>query len=94
MAHRLAGQTVLLSKSSQWDEGTEYQVEDSAIDVLGTEMGNPARLFGTMRMMDEGKKVDPQDPELLYGKIGSLGFMVHSSEILEGESSPSPTSMA
>lgn len=85
MTHRLAGKTVALKASDEWPEGTEFHVEDSAIDVLGTNPGNPARLFGFLRIIDKGLDYDPDDPELLYGKIGFLGYMIHPEEIVAGE---------
>lgn len=83
MDNPLAGKTVTLNASSEWEEGTEYRVEGPAVDVLGTHPGNAARLFGSLRMINDGIPYDPTDPDLLYGKIGSLGYMVHASEVRE-----------
>ena len=44
--------------------------------------GNPACLVYAMRSATQDQDI-PLDDEVLYGKIGSLGHLVHISEIEE-----------
>ena len=67
-------------------KGVEYWVEDWWENVYGqswmTSDGNPACLKYAMRA---GLKDNlPTDNEVLYGKIGGLGELIHISEI-EGD---------
>jgi hypothetical protein len=84
--HELAGKTVKLRGSSQWDEGAEYRVEDYADNVLSGP-GNPAKIMGVLMAMELGD--DAKDGDLLYGKIGPFGYVAHTSQILP-ESLPTP----
>lgn len=82
-ASPLAGQTVTI-KSGQF-AGQEYRVEDWWDRLgLGSWMfaaGNPACIMYAIRTADDDL---PIDDDVLYGKIGSLGHLVHLSEIEEG----------
>lgn len=66
--------------------GTEYQVEDWWDRVSGKSWtdsdGNPAALEYAFRA---GATNLPIDDEVLYGKIGSLGHLVHISEVVTQE---------
>lgn len=78
-AHRLAGKTVII-KSGKY-KGEEYRVEDLWINVAGQSWmyskGNPACIIYAMRsVMDKL----PCDDNVLYGKIGGLGHLIHGSE--------------
>lgn len=64
------------------EPGTEYYVEGYWDDVTGTSWmysdGNPAALNYAVRLMPSGL---PLDDNVLYGKIGAFGFLVHVTEI-------------
>ena len=72
----LAGQNVKLKN------GEVFRVEDWADRVLGGswmfQKGNPCAIKYAIRAGCEGL---PTDNEVLYGKIGAFGEMVHVSEI-------------
>lgn len=81
----LAGKTVQIKKSANTLGGLEYRVEDFWDRVSDGKSwmdckGNPACLSYAMRMHD-GPNTPPLDNEVLYGKIGPLGHLVHVSEI-------------
>lgn len=86
--HPLAGKTVRIIKDLATNpplpKGAEYRVEDWA-DRLGlgswsaaAQRGNIACLLYARRLGINGL---PNDNEVLYGKVGSLGHVVHVSEI-------------
>jgi hypothetical protein len=62
--------------------GQQYCVEDWWINVFGRSWmgadGNPAAMHYGMRSGFAGL---PTDDEVLYGKVGGLGRLVHVSEI-------------
>jgi hypothetical protein len=62
--------------------GAEYQIEDLWIKVAGKSWmdsdGNPAAMLYGFRAGVTGL---PADNDVLYGKIGGLGCLVHVSEI-------------
>lgn len=76
--HPLAGQTVKLKN------GQEYAVEDWADRVLGRSVwmanGNPAALKYAVRRAISNF---PIDNNLLYGKVGMFGEIIHESELAE-----------
>lgn len=81
----LAGQTVKVRPKRDLEnltEGAEFRVEDWWENVYGqswmTSDGNPAAMLYGMRT---GIAQLPMDNEVLYGKIGALGYLVHMSEI-------------
>ena len=75
-AHPYAGLTVRLK------DGEEYRVEDWADRVYGKSIwaanGNPAALKYAIHVADKNL---PIDNEVLYGKVGYFGRLVHTSEI-------------
>lgn len=80
--HPLAGKTVKIKTGQLKD--AEYRIEDWW-DLLtggswGDAEGNPAALKYAIRA---GLDDVPSDDEVLYGKIGSLGHLVHTSELGE-----------
>ena len=85
--HPLAGKTAKLradfhDRSGELRGGLDYRVEDWW-DRLGSGSwmnctGNPACLKYAMRSAFAGV---PTDDEVLYGKIGAFGHLVHVSEI-------------
>lgn len=87
-AHPLAGQTVTLAPVAPDGPlvlGVEYRIEDYWDRVSGQSWmnatGNPAALGYAMRT-GLAKTTTPIDDEVLYGKIGGLGYLVHASEIV------------
>jgi len=89
-ASKFNGKTVKIKASATHPQvpdfaGSEYRVEDWW-DVLGQGSwmdcdGNMACIIYAMRVADNKL---PLDNEVLYGKIGCFGHLVHISEI-EGE---------
>lgn len=88
--HPLAGTTVRLKLKASpkhppaaWD-GAEYHIEDWWVNVYGASWkyaeGNPAALDYAMRNGFSGL---PLDDEVVYGKVGSFGKLVHVSELGE-----------
>lgn len=79
-SHPLAGKTVTIKKGKFKDK--EYRVEDWWDKLTGGSwldaQGNPACLLYAIRAGFEGL---PPDDEVVYGKIGALGNLVHESEL-------------
>ena len=86
--HPLAGKTVrvnLKGKPMQLlIDSCEFRLEDWWINVHGTEwgeaVGNPAALMYGFRAGFAGI---PPDNEVVYGKVGPFGYLVHASELGE-----------
>ena len=80
----LAGKSVKIKEQSLEIGGEEIVIEDWWDRVSGRSWmvsdGNPACLSYAMR---SGFGNIPTDNEVLYGKIGCLGYLVHASEIEE-----------
>ena len=83
--HPLAGQTVLISNDADEIGGEEFVVEDYWDRITGKSWmisdGNPACIHYAMRIGFQEKQV-PTDDEVLYGKVGFFGKLVHVSEIV------------
>lgn len=83
--HPLAGKTVeLINPRTKENIGTQYRITDWW-DSLGQGSwmegaGNFACLKYAMRAGSEGL---PVDDEVVYGKIGSFGHLIHVSELGE-----------
>lgn len=79
-ASELAGKTVVITAGEY--KGHEYRVEDWWDRIAGKSWGmcdgNPACLEYAFRMGTEG---GPTDDEVLYGKIGFFGKLIHVSQI-------------
>jgi hypothetical protein len=77
-AHPLAGQTVILSSGPY--AGQEYRIEDYWDRVTGGSWmdasGNPGALQYAMLSLQTDV---PFDDEVLYGKIGVFGHLVHTN---------------
>jgi len=77
----LAGTTVTIKSGTYKD--AEYRVEDWWQNVAGKSWmfcdGNPACLKYAMRI--GLKDPVPTDNEVLYGKIGGLGELIHLTEL-------------
>ncbi len=85
-ASPMAGKTVKVKPAAPWDglvDGAEYRVEDWWQNVYGQSwmiaQGNPAALIYALRSATGGL---PTDEEVLYGKVGSFGYLVHVSEVV------------
>jgi hypothetical protein len=83
-SHALAGQTVTLVSSDPSFNGQQYRIEDWWENVYGqswmTSEGNPACLKYAMRSVFCAL---PMDNEVVYGKIGGIGHLVHVNELGE-----------
>lgn len=86
-SHKLAGQTVRIKDGvthPQFDNfgGSEFHIEDYWDVLTGLSWmesrGNPACIIYAMRAAQNGL---PVDDEVLYGKVGAFGHLVHTSEI-------------
>ncbi len=79
-ASPLAEQVLVISTGSF--QGQEFRVEDYWDRVSGSSwadsLGNPAAINYAIRASNIGL---PFDDEVLYGKIGCLGYLVHVSEL-------------
>lgn len=77
-----AGKTVKIRDTVLKIGGSEFRVEDWWINVAGMSWtvarGNPAALNYGAR---SGLFGLPLDDEVLYGKIGHFGYLVHVSEV-------------
>lgn len=75
------GETVIVQFKGT-DELNEFVVEDYWDRVTGDSWmwaeGNPAALNYAMRVYQAGL---PLDDEVLYGKVGAFGYLVHVSEV-------------
>ena len=86
----LAGTTVKISDTAKHFQvedfgGSEFRVEDWWDRVAGKSWtrcdGNPACIYA----FRAGTSSLPPDDEVLYGKIGAFGHLVHISEIVMPE---------
>jgi hypothetical protein len=83
--HPLAGKLVVVHPVAPWDglvNDAEYRVQDWWLSVRGESwmwaQGNPACRQYAMRAVAGGL---PIDDDVVYGKIGGLGYLVHVSEL-------------
>lgn len=90
VSHSLAGKKVTIKQlDPDMDglSGREYLVEDYWDRVAGKSWmvcdGNPACMNYAIRTGLSNHKV-PFDDEVLYGKVGHLGHLIHVSEIEDG----------
>ncbi len=84
--HPLAGQTIKIKPDTQHPQnpdfgGSAFRLEDWWDRVAGeswmTSTGNPACLVYAMRTAI----AVPIDDEVVYGKVGNLGHLLHVSEL-------------
>jgi len=89
-SHPLAGQTVTLSNaednfSGEVVTGAVFRVEDWWDKITGSSWmfanGNPAAMKYAIRTGSTHTYEVPIDDEVVYGKIGGLGHLVHVSEL-------------
>lgn len=84
--HELAGKTVILNCKPDPDNlnGQQFVIEDWQENVFGKSWmfcdGNPACLKYAMRSVMSGL---PMDNEVVYGKVGPFGHLIHVSELGE-----------
>ena len=84
--HELSGKTVTLNCKPDPDNlnGQEFTVEDWQENVMGKPWivcdGNPACIKYAMRSSLSGL---PIDNEVVYGKVGGYGHLIHVSEFGE-----------
>ena len=78
--HSRAGDTITIRQGEF--AGQEYRIEDWWDRVSGEswmrQRGNPGCLDYAVRSGIEGC---PSDDEVLYGKIGSMGKLIHESQL-------------
>lgn len=84
--HPLAGKTVVLGHSAKDPlgevvEGAHFRIEDYWVNVAGqswmSSVGNPAALKYAARSAGHL----PLDDEVVYGKVGPFGHLVHVTEL-------------
>lgn len=88
-SHPLAGQTVVLSNAEDpfgyVVTGAQFRVEDYWDKITGsswmTAAGNPAAMKYAIRTGSTTSYEVPLDDEVVYGKIGPFGHLVHVSEL-------------
>lgn len=82
--HPLAGQTVKIADHVPEIGGQSYIIEDWWDRLIGKSWGdcdgNPACIRYAIRTGVQQNPV-PMDDEVLYGKIGAYGNLVHVSEL-------------
>lgn len=84
--HPLAGKTVKLKLAAESDikTGDDFRVEDWWENVGGSRMtetaGNPAVFKAMMRTMNTPVYMNDN---VVYGKVGHFGHIVHESELGE-----------
>lgn len=85
----LAGKTVNIKQEANHIGGQQITIEDYWHLVSGKSWqlcnGNPAAINYAFRTALADLKV-PLDDEVLYGKIGGMGYLVHVSELVADES--------
>lgn len=82
--HPLAGKHVKIKNANDPNlDGCEFYVEDWWVNVAGQSWktcdGNPACMAYCGRVIRSGL---PLNDEVVYGKIGSFGYLVHDSELV------------
>lgn len=77
--------------------GSEVRIEDTWENVTGgswmNATGNPAALVYAMRSGTSKGRI-PLNDDVWYGKLGSLGVLVHEVEINDGEGEGQVSSVA
>jgi hypothetical protein len=83
-AHPLAGETVTVNLAGPRGTVEVFVVEDYWDRIAGKSWmfsdGNPAAMKYAMR---SGLAGLPTDNEVVYGKIGAFGHLIHTSEFVE-----------
>lgn len=86
-SHPLAGKTVKLNATAvdpvqgQVVEGAEYFIEDWWDKITGGSWMSADGNFAAMHYAMRDPLNTPFDDEVVYGKIGSLGHIVHVSKL-------------
>lgn len=83
--HPLAGKTVLYDRSSilDPDDVVAFHIEDYWDRVAGKSWMDCAGNLAALMYAIRATKSLPIDDEVLYGKIGPFGHLVHVSELGE-----------
>lgn len=79
--HPLAGQTVKIRDGIERIGGAEYRLEDWWDRLTGGSWMDATGNFAAMAYAVRTAGDTPIDDEVVYGKIGSLGFLIHVSEL-------------
>lgn len=88
--HPLAGQTVRIKKDVTHPQipnfgGSEFRIEDWWDHLTGKSWGscdgNPACLLYAIRSSFQKARDIPEDDEVIYGKVGWAGHLLHVSEL-------------
>lgn len=81
--HPMAGKTVVLKSFDSRFDGAHYVVEDYCENVLGRSWmdatRNPAAINYAIRVVNRPEI--RSDNEVVYGKIGAFGYLIHVSEL-------------
>lgn len=81
--HVMAGKTVTIASGTF--KGEEYRIEDWWDRVAGKSWmvcdGNPACLDYALRSVEDDLRTDN---DVVYGKIGMFGKLIHISQLPEG----------
>ncbi len=88
-SHLMAGQTVTVNPAVEHQmlvQGAEFRVEDWYQNVNDTaswknDVNLPAVLNYFLRVRESNGAI-PDNNEVVYGKIGGLGYLVHVSELV------------
>lgn len=87
-SHPLAGQTVVLNNNVAKDitqglvkPGKVYRIEDWVDRVYGYSWMDAGGNFAAMHYAVRSAQGLPLDDEVVYGKIGGFGHIVHVSEL-------------
>lgn len=86
-----AGKTVTIPNglndpSASVPPGSEYRVEGYWDEITGGSWMNANGNFACMNYAVRSAFANlPLDNDVLYGKVGALGFLVHVSEVEENE---------
>ena len=76
--HPLCGQTVILKSDDSNYNGKKYWVEDWWVNISGKSWGD---CDGNIACLQYAMRPGPDDDEVVYGKIGNMGHLVHISEL-------------
>lgn len=81
---QFAGQTVKVKAEIQKFGGADFRIEDYWENVSGMSWmnsnGNPAAMLYAIRTGSQDFHV-PIDNEVVYGKIGGMGYLFHVTEL-------------
>lgn len=81
--HPLAGKTVVLKAANGATEldGRKFRIEDYWQNVSGKSWMDSSVIAAINYAVRGSTSGLPEDDEVVYGHIGSLGYLVHQSEL-------------